>query len=550
MSGIEIAGLVLGAFPLLIHALESYRKGAELFGDWWQIERAYTKCRQNLKYHQLLFEGNIERFLLPLVVDDEELTQLMKDPAGTVWEDPELEKKLRERLPKAYDTFLGVMVDINELMENLKKALGVNDQKFRTRVTKDGRLFKSNASRTELMSYVNFEFQAKRIKFSLKKGSRERLFKQFEEANEKMRNLLDSSDQIATARLSRESRKGPLAMKHKINEFWQHAKRLHNALTKAWQCSCSNHIANLKLQHRTCDEVDFNVFFELGSTPSRVVWRETTIKMVPQVVSTSSVGISVNIQQMITSPILGGVRWKDAPPITTTAITQSKLNQIKDLCSTLNTTSPGPFGFLDEDEYHILIYPGSHSTAVTDIPKVTLQELLQDPRSMTRRNRYYLALTLASSFLQLASTPWVSAPLKNNNIVFFKDSVHPDCTIIEHPYIRCETSGKTTAPIIEAISSLGIRLLELCFGLPLESTYYRKLLGPGDAVSAPLLDCAAAIQWSKLVSDEAGPEFADAIDWCLRAKECSDGTWRKDIWTKVVEPLSECHKQVSQKLVS
>jgi hypothetical protein len=136
MSGIEIAGLVLGAFPLLIYALESYREGAEVVGDWWQVERAYTKCKQDLKYHQLLFEGNIERFLLPLVVDDDELKQLMENPAGTAWEDPELEKKLQERLPKAYDTFLGVMVDINKLMESFKKALGVNNQKFHTRVTR------------------------------------------------------------------------------------------------------------------------------------------------------------------------------------------------------------------------------------------------------------------------------------------------------------------------------------------------------------------------------------------------------------------------------
>jgi hypothetical protein len=136
MSGIEVAGLVLGAFPLLIRALESYREGAEVVSDWWRIETAYTKCKQHLKYHQLLFEGNIERLLLPLVVDDDKLKQLMENPAGTAWEDPKLEKKLQERLPKTYDTFLGVVIDINKLMESLKKALGVHNPKFRARVTK------------------------------------------------------------------------------------------------------------------------------------------------------------------------------------------------------------------------------------------------------------------------------------------------------------------------------------------------------------------------------------------------------------------------------
>jgi hypothetical protein len=59
MSGIEIAGLVLGAFPLLIYALEKNRQGAEGVSDWWRIQRTHKKCHQELSYHQILFEGNV-----------------------------------------------------------------------------------------------------------------------------------------------------------------------------------------------------------------------------------------------------------------------------------------------------------------------------------------------------------------------------------------------------------------------------------------------------------------------------------------------------------
>jgi hypothetical protein len=85
MSGIEIAGLVLGAFPVILHALEGYRKAAEGMTDWWRIQRTYTKCYQDLRYHQIIFEENVERFLLPLVVDDNESRTLMADPAGKGW---------------------------------------------------------------------------------------------------------------------------------------------------------------------------------------------------------------------------------------------------------------------------------------------------------------------------------------------------------------------------------------------------------------------------------------------------------------------------------
>ncbi|KAF2110630.1 hypothetical protein BDV96DRAFT_474211, partial [Lophiotrema nucula] len=263
MSGIEVAGLVLGAFPILLAALESYREGAETVSDWWRIKRAYTKCKQDLEYHQILFEGNVERFLLPLVADEDELKSLMADPAGQAWEDHELEARLQERLPKSYKLFLGIMGNINELMESLQKELGVQNTNFQARVDQNGKLIKADASLRDLLSMSNVEFQAKRIKFSLKKSSRQRLFDQLEEANKRMRNLLESSDQVVSARRGREAAKPPSTINRKLNEFWRHAKRLHEALCNAWQCGCASHVANLQLQHRTSDNVEFDMLFHV-----------------------------------------------------------------------------------------------------------------------------------------------------------------------------------------------------------------------------------------------------------------------------------------------
>ncbi|KAF2193527.1 hypothetical protein K469DRAFT_728735 [Zopfia rhizophila CBS 207.26] len=181
MGGIEVAGLVLGAFPLLIHALEHYHRGTVV-----------------LKYHQILFKGNIERFLPPLVVDDDELKDPMADSGLEAWEDAELEERLKERLPNSYDLFLDIIGDINELMELLKKEIGVSNPQFQAKINE------TNASRKNLMSMLNLEFQAKRIRVSLKKYS-------------------------------------PY-------------KRLHEALSKASQCGCASQVANLQLQHRTSEK--------------------------------------------------------------------------------------------------------------------------------------------------------------------------------------------------------------------------------------------------------------------------------------------------------
>jgi hypothetical protein len=389
------------------------------------------------------------------------------------------------------------------------------------------------------MSMSNIEFQARRIKFTVKKSTRERLFAQLEEANNRMRNLLESSDKTIAARKNRESASPRSLMSRKMNDFWRHAKRLHDALSSAWQCSCASHITNLGLEHRTSDKVEFHLLFQLGTAQPKS-WHDTRIKMLA---TSSNTSISVSQHGSNRPP---KVRWD----ITTTAPEGSgnpQTTQIQDLCKTLSSKCTGCYGFIDEDEYRFMLYQGSQTTERHEPSVVTLEQLLKGTRTITRRNRYSLALTLASSYLQLGSTPWLHNQLRKDSIMFLQDPVHRDISL-NHPYICQDLSNQIGQTTTGAIAHLGIRLLELCFGSALENTDFRRQLPIGDDISGPILDYAAAIQWSKLVAEEAGPEFAEAIDWCLHVKEVNDGSWRKELWHQVILPLDTCHKQVSQKL--
>lgn len=126
MSGIEAAGFVLAAFPLLITALEDYRQGWEILEDWWKIKREYKKCQQNIKIQKLVFEENLEQLLSALVHDENELKLLIADPGGDNWRDAGLEHGLKERLPRSYDIYLETIGEIKSTMESLKHALGVD----------------------------------------------------------------------------------------------------------------------------------------------------------------------------------------------------------------------------------------------------------------------------------------------------------------------------------------------------------------------------------------------------------------------------------------
>jgi hypothetical protein len=88
-------------------------------------------------------------------------------------------------------------------------------------------------------------------------------------------------------------------------------------------------------------------------------------------------------------------------------------------------------------------------------------------------------------------------------------------------------------------------ILELFFGKALEDHEIRQKYPP----AGHFLDLAAVLEWSPRAVDEGGPEFADAILWCLHNMPGSgelDGNLekgREELYLKVVLPLKYCYDQ-------
>lgn len=92
------------------------RQSAEVFEDWWQIKKEfkkeYKKCKNEIILQELAFENNLASFLLPLLVDDNQIAVLIAEPGDTKRKDQALEDKLKSRLPKSYDLFVDTIYDI------------------------------------------------------------------------------------------------------------------------------------------------------------------------------------------------------------------------------------------------------------------------------------------------------------------------------------------------------------------------------------------------------------------------------------------------------
>lgn len=82
MSGLEVAGLALAAFPLLISALGHYQDLAVKAKIFWKIRKEHTKWMHELRICKLAFERNLQFLLLPLVADGDVIDKLLGDPGG------------------------------------------------------------------------------------------------------------------------------------------------------------------------------------------------------------------------------------------------------------------------------------------------------------------------------------------------------------------------------------------------------------------------------------------------------------------------------------
>lgn len=212
------------------------------------------------------------------------------------------------------------------------------------------------------------------------------------------------------------------------------------------------------------------------------------------------------------------------------------IKAISNLCSSLNLEDKC-YGYLREEEYRYYVYRvKAHNPNVFRLS--TLDEIL---RKLNRKERYLLALILASSFIQLHDTPWLSKPWTKTDITFMSEPEDPNRFLFSQPHIH--HNPEVTADTPQGISDhqsifrhspvdFGILLLELCFGRTLED---RQRTASGDRFME-------ALDWQKEVDGETGSGYSNAVLWCLVGYRSRPEKWREEMFQTVVKPLEMAYQ--------
>jgi len=365
------------------------------------------------------------------------------------------------------------------------------------------------------------------------------------------------------------------------------AESFHSALSHGWKCPCmADHSVSLRLEARTNDassddedeesvQDPFHVLFRYGHrhSPDPVLakpwtWEEADVRFQydSQTTLTSSAG---DVQSG------KGVRFaKQAIPKAVKAALepQPNLQPIQDLCSAISTLQKPQrdvcFSLLANEiakqKYGVLlITPTKQLPPDTDTWSVSsLGAILQDPK-FAQQDRLKLAITLASSVLQLHETPWLEDNWGKENIFFIN---RPGKTHYDQPFVsqHFNTTTQNATPAVpnqmsciirnQTLYALGVALIELWYRKPIDELY-QDADGPqntGNDILDLLTEFETADRLAKALLSEAGARYSDAVRRCIRcdfdqrASSLEDAGFQKAVYQGVVAPLQADYDHLFQ----
>ncbi|PGH08787.1 hypothetical protein AJ79_05886 [Helicocarpus griseus UAMH5409] len=588
MSGFEIAGVVLGAFPIVVHLAEGYAKGLTTIQGWSRYKSDVNRIRLNLGVERIRFLTTCEQLFEDIATPAERGSLLAGvDTAGLVW--AKHEEQLKRRLGHSYESYIATVSDTRDALEKLKEFLN--------------RQVENPNSRPK---------RSRRIRFILSKAKQEELLHRIEENNKMLSSLLEQNGRLESKR-KRTTTPG-------YRRIRQHCTSLYSALTEAWGCCCNaNHIANVHLPSIMGNktpllsdirlQIIFQAMMDHNNVTTKWQWQQAYMQSIevqaPKPVGTSASVSTISSQNSKQSP------WKKAkksvkfalptsepqlssststltlpvlppkppsPPLTPTK-DFSGLVKISSLCATFSSSSsqkapvagPGScIGYLEDDRsglHGLHLVPSDVDWEVISL-RDTIKMYLSDAskphqaldghsfssstpvRSLTRKERFALAVTISTSVLQFDDTPWLQRSWGTDDVNFL---VKPFSSIPDQACLSAVFSsnpqptdqGRTCFPPLirnKALYALGIVLIELAFGKPLEEMRTDEDI-ENSRETPKLVDAYTAERLMKSVEDEAGSYYEEAVRHCIKCqfdgKEArfANESFQDAVYDGIVEPL-------------
>ncbi|KAF5005061.1 hypothetical protein FDECE_8477 [Fusarium decemcellulare] len=525
----EIAGLVLGAIPLLISALEHYEDVVEPAVAFLHWRGQLSTMTRRLQMGHTAYDQNM-RLLLKYAANDQDIEYMIEDPQSPLWKEPSLVDELQSRLGRAYAPSITTIQEIADIMIYIAAYLNIDGS---STVTYQGLgaiiLANPPISQTALHGQRRFYFK-ERVMFTMKRRAMKGKLKQLEECNDRLYNFLEKASKIQENRQPVEtSSRSCIQFIAPLRKIQDNASRLHRALHQSW-CTGhgASHQAGLLLEQR----------LRRSGRNRRGIAQP--------VGKADCFGVSLWRVSVLT--------WLDTEfSLDEYSMKESSCSsEIKDICSAIHTADHPHVGFcLDSSDTLRGLYEVKSQPCRLSRSCITLNDLLPElkVRDIPLPDFYYLAITLASSVLQLCETPWLYQPWNKESIIFLRLQDRDERSIdVRHPYLTSRddpeppTMKKARLDRLNLLA-LAIMLLEVSTGIPVEKQRRPEDLG-SDGTPNVGTDLSTANRWLETQVDrgQLTSAFAGAITCCLQSyvdptASFDDPEFLKSVEKRVLDPL-------------
>ncbi|KAK1750889.1 hypothetical protein QBC47DRAFT_435380 [Echria macrotheca] len=502
MSGFEVAGVVLGALPLVVKAVEAY---ITFIRDWGKIPSELKSIHRHLTTERSKFYNVCDQLLCD-VVQQKDIEAMLKDPFGPLWQAEDTNKRIRRRLWNSYEPFSATVREIHDALNTIQIKLNIH-------ISDDGRV------KWVDKSHMSREFR----KFLCRLDRKDYL-----DALALISTGVDNLESLARLSVQLEPKRRTRSAVRVINIL----RNLSSSLYRAFRCSmlCNDqHDITLGLSPRLIDicyddgdekilegtkfimAISFDSARDVNLPESTKSWKELEIRanMAPTATASPSVSPPTGCSNVKTEPkkaksVTFFMPWKSQEPdvksVVASITRQVGINvafEVADLrplnlCATLMAPCSSLsvcYGHMIDSECSSHFFKVFHRAASSQ-PRsrwsiITLREVLDHEPGLQPllflEEKIRLALAISSSVLQLSKTPWLPGPLRKEDVHFFDRDGQ---VLYSHPFLSASQATSPTPQAQDnqasaaerfALFSLGILLLEIILGCALD-----KFLEPGE----------------------------------------------------------------------
>lgn len=230
MSGIEVAGLVVGIVPIVVAILKSNSALQTRLRTFTRYIEAIRAIQLRHKVVATNFSVNCQLLLKAVVDDAYELSQMLDDPKHTKWRDPDLEERLQKFLGQHSQVLEDVVVKIRDVLQETGAQLSKLDQCLTAEGHEDAT---KTAPTRRLLNAFRFSFQEKDYSKCL------------HDLEEWSTRLSVLRAQLCTLR-KRRSRASNCILRKSVPNHYRDirtvSQTLHNSLRSSFSCTNISHV--------------------------------------------------------------------------------------------------------------------------------------------------------------------------------------------------------------------------------------------------------------------------------------------------------------------